>query len=56
LKPRLYTRLFTGCDIFSIAVQAAGGGIERAAGKEDVEMLHIGNDMMVAGLAPKSLP
>lgn len=51
LQPKYYTWLFISCDIFSIAVQAAGGGIEGAAGTDDKKLLSTGNNLMIAGLA-----
>ena len=51
LKPFLYTWLFIGCDIGSILLQAAGGGVAGAAGKEDTDLLNIGNNIIIAGIS-----
>lgn len=48
LKPRLYTWIFITCDIFSILLQAAGGGIA-ASGSGDI--INTGNSVMIAGIA-----
>ena len=50
LKPRLYTWVFIGADIFSIMLQAAGGGIAASAGKTDRKKVNIGNDVIIAGI------
>jgi hypothetical protein len=49
LRPRLYTRIFISCDVVSIILQAAGGGIASAA--PDFHVLEIGDNIMIAGLA-----
>ncbi|CVL07535.1 related to RTA1 domain protein [Fusarium mangiferae] len=51
LKPQLYTWIFIGCDIGSILLQAAGGGIAGSAGSENQHLLDIGNNVMIAGIA-----
>ncbi|KAJ4250191.1 hypothetical protein NW762_012006 [Fusarium torreyae] len=51
LKPRLYTWVFIGCDAGSIVLQAAGGGIAGSAGRDKVDLLDIGNNVMIAGIA-----
>lgn len=51
LKPILYTWIFIGCDIGSILLQAAGGGVAGAAGKEDRDLLNIGNNIIIAGIS-----
>ncbi|KIW43914.1 uncharacterized protein PV06_04964 [Exophiala oligosperma] len=50
LKPRLYTWVFIGCDIFSIVVQAAGGAIAGSAKSDNPTLLKVGNDTMIAGI------
>lgn len=50
LKPKRYTLIFIICDVFSIMVQAAGGGIasaESSSGKQTTT----GSDVMIVGLA-----
>lgn len=49
LRPRLYTRIFISCDVVSIVLQAAGGGVASAA--PDLRVLEIGDNIMIAGLA-----
>ncbi|KAJ5971569.1 uncharacterized protein N7479_001487 [Penicillium vulpinum] len=51
LKPRLFTWIFIGCDIGSLLLQAAGGGVAAAAGKADFEMLKAGDNIIIAGIA-----
>ncbi|KAF5568031.1 rta1 domain-containing protein [Fusarium phyllophilum] len=51
LKPQLYTWIFIGCDVGSILLQAAGGGIAGSAGSENQHLLDIGNNVMIAGIA-----
>lgn len=48
LPPRLYPWIFIGCDIGSIFVQAAGGGVASGRDKKTVDT---GNDIMIAGIA-----
>ncbi|KAF2218003.1 hypothetical protein CERZMDRAFT_31120 [Cercospora zeae-maydis SCOH1-5] len=49
LRPQWYTYIFIGCDFFSIALQAAGGAV--ASASEDMSVLHIGDNIMITGLA-----
>ncbi|KAJ6113632.1 RTA1 domain protein, partial [Penicillium sp. IBT 18751x] len=51
LPPRFYPRIFIGCDIASILIQAAGGGIAVSASDNDNEKLDAGNNLMIAGIA-----
>lgn len=51
LKPRLFTWIFIGCDVGSLLLQAAGGGVAAAAGKTDQAMLKAGDDIIIAGIA-----
>ena len=49
LQPRFYTWIFICCDIFSLVLQGAGGGI--AATADDNKALQkTGNDLMMAGI------
>lgn len=50
LKPTLYTWVFIGCDIGSILLQAAGGGVA-AAGKKNPSVLEAGNNIIITGIA-----
>lgn len=49
LRPKYYTWIFISCDVFSIALQAIGGAISSASG--DLTVLHIGTNIMIAGLS-----
>ncbi|KAA8649597.1 hypothetical protein EYZ11_005962 [Aspergillus tanneri] len=48
LRPRLFTWIFIGCDIGSLLLQAAGGGVAAAA--NDPDTLNVGNDIIIAGI------
>ncbi|KAL8963789.1 MAG: hypothetical protein Q9183_004956 [Haloplaca sp. 2 TL-2023] len=47
-KPRTYTIIFICCDIFSLVLQALGGGIADTADNQDTTQTGI--DIMIAGL------
>jgi hypothetical protein len=50
VRPALYTYVFISCDILSIALQGAGGGI--ASSVEPIDpVFDIGNNLTIAGLA-----
>lgn len=49
LQPRYYTWIFISCDVFSILLQAVGGGIASAG--SDLTLVNIGTDIMIAGLS-----
>ncbi|PYH79216.1 RTA1 like protein [Aspergillus uvarum CBS 121591] len=51
LKPRLFTWIFISCDVGSLVLQAAGGGVAAAAGKTDQTLLQVGDDIIIAGIA-----
>jgi RTA1 like protein len=51
LSPRLYTWIFIGCDIGSLVLQAAGGGIAASAKKTNHMLLQTGDDVIIAGIA-----
>lgn len=48
LKPRLYTIIFISCDVFSMVIQAVGGGVASA---NDPSIVGIGSKIIVAGIA-----
>ncbi|KAL8760985.1 MAG: hypothetical protein Q9184_002855 [Pyrenodesmia sp. 2 TL-2023] len=48
-KPRTYTIIFICCDVFSLVLQAAGGGIADTA--ESRSLQQAGIDVMIAGLS-----
>ncbi|PWY64433.1 RTA1 like protein [Aspergillus eucalypticola CBS 122712] len=47
----LFTWIFISCDVGSLILQAAGGGVAAAAGSENQSLLKVGDDIMVAGIA-----
>lgn len=49
LKPRLFTWIFIGCDIISLFLQAAGGGVAASA-EDDIDMTDMGNNIIIAGI------
>ena len=49
LRPKYYTWIFILCDLFSLILQGAGGGIAATANK-NVALQHTGNDLMMAGI------
>jgi hypothetical protein len=51
IRPQHYTYIFISCDIFSILLQGAGGGIASAASDTQKSLLDAGNDLMITGLA-----
>lgn len=54
LKPNRYPWLFIGCDLGSILLQAAGGGLAASAGNKvptNTAMLNAGDDIIIAGIA-----
>ncbi|PKY01025.1 RTA1-domain-containing protein [Aspergillus campestris IBT 28561] len=51
LRPQLFTWVFIGCDIGSLVLQAAGGGVAAGAGNTDQRLLKIGDDIIIAGIA-----
>ena len=50
LKPHLYPRIFIPCDVASLMLQAAGGGIASAATHSNRSPT-VGDNLMVAGIA-----
>ena len=50
LKPKYYTWLFISCDILSLILQGAGGGIA-ATSDDDRSLQQVGNDLMMAGIS-----
>jgi hypothetical protein len=51
LKPTLFTWIFIGCDVGSLILQAAGGGVAAAAGNTDRKLLQAGDNIIIAGIA-----
>ncbi|KAL2860041.1 RTA1 like protein-domain-containing protein [Aspergillus pseudodeflectus] len=50
LRPNLYPWIFIGCDVGSIFLQAAGGGVA-SAGDDNPDRVNAGNNIMIAGIA-----
>ncbi|KAF2113959.1 RTA1 like protein-domain-containing protein [Lophiotrema nucula] len=50
IKPLSYPRIFIPCDLASLLLQAAGGGIASSASHTDKDPT-VGNNIMIAGLA-----
>ncbi|KAN0111007.1 RTA1 domain containing protein [Hyaloscypha variabilis] len=50
IRPESYTRIFIPCDLLSLILQAAGGGLASSAGYSGTSPI-TGDDIMVAGLA-----
>ncbi|OQD72639.1 hypothetical protein PENDEC_c020G05188 [Penicillium decumbens] len=51
LKPRLFTWIFISCDVGSLILQAAGGGVAAAAGSTNQFLLKVGDDIIITGIA-----
>lgn len=51
LKPRTYTTFFVACDIVSLLVQAAGGGIAASTPLTNPGLIDTGTNILVAGLS-----
>ena len=49
IRPKLYTWIFICCDIFSLILQGAGGGLAASAG-DNKSSEDIGNDLMISGI------
>ncbi|KAL4880606.1 RTA1 like protein-domain-containing protein [Aspergillus karnatakaensis] len=50
LKPKLFTWIFISCDVGSLVLQACGGGVAAAA-ENDYDLLQVGNDIIITGIA-----
>lgn len=50
-RPRWYPIIFLPADLSCLIVQAIGGGLAAAAGKDDKKLLDGGNDAIIAGVA-----
>ena len=51
LRAKHYSYIFIACDILSLILQGAGGGIAATAGPTEQSQLDTGTNIMVAGLA-----
>lgn len=50
LRPKHYTNIFISCDLLSLVLQGAGGGIAATA-PLDQSQVNLGTDIMIAGLS-----
>ena len=49
LRPKYYTWIFIGCDVFSLTLQAAGGGLASGASGNSSQ-LTLGNNFAISGI------
>ena len=49
VSPRYYTWIFISCDIFTLVIQGAGGGVA-ATSKTNLSQQKIGNDLLMTGI------
>ncbi|KAL0565413.1 envelope glycoprotein [Marasmius crinis-equi] len=49
LRPTLYAKIFLGCDIVSLCLQGAGGGLASTA-DSGTSMFDLGTNLMIAGI------
>ena len=49
LRPKFYTWIFILCDLLSLILQGAGGGIAATANTQNLQ--NVGNNLMMAGIA-----
>jgi hypothetical protein len=50
LSPKLYPAIFVPADVSCLIVQAIGGGVAAAAGRDSYELLQHGNRTIIAGI------
>lgn len=50
IPPQWYPRIFLPADLSCLVVQAIGGGIAAAAGRDDANLLKSGNNAIIAGI------
>lgn len=50
LRPAYYTWIFILCDILSLIIQGAGGGIAASAPPDDSKSTKLGGNLMLAGI------
>lgn len=51
IRPGTYTVIFMGCDLFSLVLQALGGGIAASVPFFDTKTVNLGTHILVAGLS-----
>lgn len=49
IRPKYYTWIFIGCDIFSLTLQAAGGGLASSS-NGNLSQLNLGNNFAISGI------
>ncbi|KAI9710810.1 MAG: hypothetical protein M1812_007358 [Candelaria pacifica] len=49
LRPKLYTWIFISCDVFSLTLQAVGGGLASSA-EDSPSQLNTGNNFAISGI------
>ncbi|KAF7559634.1 hypothetical protein G7046_g4517 [Stylonectria norvegica] len=50
IQPKWYPRIFLPADLSCLVIQAIGGGVATAAGKDQEKVLKAGNDLIIAGI------
>ncbi|KAH7041218.1 RTA1 like protein-domain-containing protein [Microdochium trichocladiopsis] len=51
IKPRLYPLIFVPADVSCLILQAIGGGLAAAAGRNTPKLLNAGNNVIITGIA-----
>jgi hypothetical protein len=51
IRPKYYTYVFISCDLLSLTLQGAGGGIAATAGPGDLTQVNLGTNIMITGLS-----
>lgn len=51
IKPRLYPLIFVPADVSCLVLQAIGGGLAAAAGRDTPKLLNAGNNVIITGIA-----
>jgi len=51
IRPKYYTYVFISCDLVSLILQGAGGGIAATAATQDQSQINLGTNIMIGGLS-----
>jgi hypothetical protein len=51
IRPKYYTYVFISCDLVSLILQGAGGGIAATAASGDQSQINLGTNIMIGGLS-----
>jgi hypothetical protein len=51
IRPKYYTYVFISCDLVSLILQGAGGGIAATAGPGNLTQANLGTNIIIAGLS-----